>query len=317
VAVTIRVRPAAPADLLAYVEIRNAVTPEWSTSLEELDWAARTYPGGGRFVAEEDGRPIGAANAGRIYMQPPDYPYWWAEITVLPDARRRGAGSALLAAVSRVARQAGKVGLEIPVSEARPDGVDFVRQRGFTEHERSKTVRLELSAATAPPVQPPAGVRLVTLAERPDLVPGVHAVALETFDDIPGGDPMSVGELAEFRARDVERPGIRPEAFFVALAEDSGKVVGYASLLVEPGRPTVAYHDMTAVSRAWRGRGLATALKRATIRWAARAGLEALETGNDEANVPMRAVNARLGYRPLPDLVFFRGPLAGETPTET
>ena len=68
---------------------------------------------------------------------------------------------------------------------------------------------------------------------------------------------------------------------------------------------------MTAVRRTWRGRGLATTLKLATIAWAIDHGLTALETGNDEANAPMRAVNARLGYQPLPDSVILRGALDG------
>jgi RimJ/RimL family protein N-acetyltransferase len=55
---------------------------------------------------------------------------------------------------------------------------------------------------------------------------------------------------------------------------------------------------------------VATALKRATIAWAVEHGLEALETGNDEDNLPMRAVNARLGYTPMPDLLTLRGPLS-------
>ena len=53
-----------------------------------------------------------------------------------------------------------------------------------------------------------------------------------------------------------------------------------------PGSTTTAWHDMTAVRPAWRGRGIASALKRATIAWAIANGLEALETGNDEANAP-------------------------------
>jgi RimJ/RimL family protein N-acetyltransferase len=67
---------------------------------------------------------------------------------------------------------------------------------------------------------------------------------------------------------------------------------------------------MTAVGRRWRGRGVATALKRATIAWAIEHGLKILETGNDEDNGAMRAVNARLGYRPIPDMLTMRGPLA-------
>jgi hypothetical protein len=38
-------------------------------------------------------------------------------------------------------------------------------------------------------------------------------------------------------------------------------------------------------------------------------GLDALDTGNDEDNAPMRAVNAALGYRPAPDWLGLKGPL--------
>jgi GNAT superfamily N-acetyltransferase len=120
---------------------------------------------------------------------------------------------------------------------------------------------------------------------------------------------MAVGDLAEFRARDVDRAGIPHDGFIVAVERDSGRVVGYAALILKPGDPTAAFHDMTAVARSWRRRGLAIALKRRTIGWAIDHGLTALETGNDEANIGMQAVNARLGYRPLPDVLIMRGPL--------
>ena len=80
--------------------------------------------------------------------------------------------------------------------------------------------------------------------------------------------------------------------------------------MLVPGRATVAWHGMTAVARAWRGRGLARALKAATIAWALDNGLEALEGSNDIDNAAMRAVNRRLGYEPEPDEIQFRGPLA-------
>lgn len=120
---------------------------------------------------------------------------------------------------------------------------------------------------------------------------------------------MAAGNLTEFRARDVDRPGILPGAFMIAIDQATDEVVGYASLMLLPGSTSVAWHDMTAVRRAWRGRGIATVLKLATIDWAIRNGLSALETGNDEDNAGMRAVNTRLGYRPLPDELTMRGPL--------
>ena len=193
---------------------------------------------------------------------------------MLPAARERGVGSALYAAASDAARRAGKTGFQTELSEAYPDGHRFLARRGFVETDRSKMVRLDLAGVAAPEASVPPGISLATLAERPELVEGVHATALEAFADIPSGDePLDVGSLDAFVARDVDRVGIPKDAFFVALDDASGEVAGYASLIYEAGSTTVAYHDMTAVRRAYRGRGIAGALKRATIAWAVEHGL--------------------------------------------
>lgn len=295
-------------DLASFAAIVNAVTPERGKDPAGMRWSSKTYPGGVRLLAEAPGgRAVGTASVGRIYVYPPEFDGYWSEIVVLPEARRQGLGGDLLAAVSAIARADGKSTLHIPASEARPEGVAFLTHRGFRVHDRSKSVRLELRDLVPEPVAPPPGVRLETLATRPDLAPGIHAVATEALPDIPGDD-MAAGDLAEFRARSIDRPGIPPEGFFIAI-DEAGEVLGYASVLMEPARPTVGYHDLTAVRRAARGRGIAGALKRATIDWAAGAGLEALEADNDEINAPMRAINRRLGYRPLPDSLTLRGPL--------
>jgi GNAT superfamily N-acetyltransferase len=136
-------------------------------------------------------------------------------------------------------------------------------------------------------------------------------VAQATFADIPtGGESIDPGTLAEFRARDVDRDLIPPGGFAVAVERATGEVIGYASVMFLPGSTTRGFHDMTAVRREWRGRGLGRALKQATIAWSILAGLESLETGNEERNAVMRALNDRLGYRARPDEITFRGPVA-------
>ena len=295
------------ADLETIARIINASAPEWPTSVADMHWSDDTYPGTIRLIAETEGRPVGVATVGRIFMYPSDYDGLWGSVDVLPDARRRGVGGALLQAIAREAVTAGKGFLHLSASEARPDAIAFLIRRSFVEIDRHRIVRLELADASRPPVAAPDGLVLTDLARRPDLVAGVHRVAVEAFPDIPGSEPMAPGDLAEFRARDVDRPGVPPDAFVVALDARTGEVAGYASLLFLVGSTDQAVHDMTAVRHAWRGRGLATAMKRATIAWAIDHGLRALETGNDEANAAMRAVNARLGYRRKPDEVTLRG----------
>ena len=88
----------------------------------------------------------------------------------------------------------------------------------------------------------------------------------------------------------------RPEAAFVALAGD--EVVGYAKLSLSNEWTGTAWHDLTGVKRAWRGRGIASALKRTQIRWAKKQGYLRLTTMNEERNAPIRRLNERYGYRP-------------------
>ena len=298
----------------AYVAIRNEATPDSLDSLEQLAWARATYPGDGVLLLAEDasGASVGTASAGRIYMHGPTFERWWLGLWVPADGRRRGIGDALYRALSDAARAASKTGFQTELSEAHQDGLRFLAARGFVEIDRMKALRLDLAGRQPPAVDPPEGIALTTLADRPDLLAGVHRAAEETFPDVPTGDePLYAGSLDEFVAREVDRVGVPRDGFVIAIDEASGDVAGYANLLLQPGE-TVAFHEMTAVRPAWRGRGLATALKHATIAWAIGRGLEALETGNDETNAPMRAVNARLGYIPLPDVIGLQGPLAPE-----
>jgi mycothiol synthase len=296
-------------DLATIARIVTTARPDEPTSVEEMRWSDATYPGGRRFIATLDGQAVGVGTVGRIYIYPPEFEALWGTVDVLPDDRRRGAGAALLETLRTATIDADKTHLHVPASDGRPDGVSFLLHRGFTEYERAAMVELRLAGLARPSSSVPAGIHLTTLAARPELVAGVHAVALATFADIPGADdPMAAGDLAEFRARDVDRDTIPRWGFIVALDDATDEVVGYASLAFNPGSTTVAYHDMTAVLQAWRGRGVATTLKAATIAAALDHGVERLETGNDLDNAPMRAVNARLGYRPLPDWLTMRGP---------
>ena len=306
----IRIVPAtSDADLAEVERIVNAVRPDEPVTVADMRWADEKYPGGRRFLAWLGGEAVGVGGGGRVYMFPPDYPAWWGNLTVLPEHRRRGVGGALLAAVSDAARSAGKTELMGRTTADRPEAIEFLEHRGFREHERMKVVRLELGGLPPVAIEAPAGIVITSLAERPDLVEGVYAVAKQVLPDIPGEGPVAPDTLEEFRTREVDRQQIPPGGFAVALDAATGTVVGYASLMLLSVGARIAWHGMTGVLRPWRGRGVAAALKRATISWAQANGLEALESANDVDNVPMRAVNRRLGYVPRPDEIGFRGPL--------
>ena len=311
----LEIRPATSEDDLAHLaRLVCTVTPDFPTSVGEMRWGDDAYPGGRRFLAWLDGEPVGSGGVGRMYMYPPDYEGLWGSMVVLPQHRGKGVGSALLASMATATQDAGKTLLLGRVTEDRLDAIDFLEHRGFAAYERMKAVRLDLVGRVPEPVAPPAGVVITSLAEHPELVDGVYRVTAEAYPDIPGESPAVPETLEEFRVLEIDRPTIPAGGFAIATDAVTGAVIGYASLLNLPGNPMVAWHGMTAVARGWRGRGLAGALKRATIAWATLNGLHALETANDVANAPMRAVNGRLGYRPIADEIYYRGPVAPFVP---
>jgi len=177
------------------------------------------------------------------------------------------------------------------------------------EDRREKGVALRLAEIEPPPVVPPDGVEIVTWAERPELAPGLYEVALEAWPDIPGGEDERVEGFEDWLAHEMQGSGDRPEATFVALAGD--EVIGYGKFSLTAAQPTTAHHDLTGVKRAWRGRGVARALKATQIRWAKENGFEELRTRNDERNAPIRRLNQEFGYRPAIGRIYVLGPIAG------
>jgi GNAT superfamily N-acetyltransferase len=229
----------------------------------------------------------------------------YAMARVLPERRRRGMGAALYEALSEHARAVGRDALVGRVREDDADSRRFVDERGFRELSRECPVALHLDRVAAPPADPPAGVEIASLAARPELVRAAYEVEAETVGDIPLEPRPEPKSYEEWLAASVETPAALLDACFVALAD--GEVVGWAAL--QSLSDGAACHDLTAVRRPWRGRGIALALKRAQVAWAKEHGYRRLLTSNDEANAAMRAVNARLGYEPEPVMLLMRGPL--------
>ncbi len=81
---------------------------------------------------------------------------------------------------------------------------------------------------------------------------------------------------------------------FVALA--GGEVIGCAGLLPDTDDPERAEHAVTVVRRDWRRRGVAVALKRTCLAWAASRDLREVYTWTQRGNDGMRALNTRLGF---------------------
>jgi GNAT superfamily N-acetyltransferase len=277
------------ADLEAMIHVRGLVTPEAHPAVENLRHNLDAKEDLHYLVARFGGEPVGCA-----FVEP-----WGSvaacDIAVVPAARRRGVGTAMLAEISSRAQGFGKDKLQGEVKESDADSRAFLERRGFVRVGAEKALVLELEGLEPPEVDPPDGVRIVSRAEEPDRLEGMYVVAAQADEDIPGA--TGVQTFDEWKAQEIDKPAKRPELCFIALAGE--EVVGYAALHATGEE---CFHALTATRRDWRRRGVASALKRAEIGAVIRSGrYRRLLTESEERNEPMRRLNEKLGFVPAPE----------------
>ncbi len=297
------IRPFEAEDAPAAAELVQPLQPAILVTAAYLVHRERTEPERARrrsWLAFEDADLVGFATSAVKWDEPGSVGRFW--IGVRPDRRRRGIGAALYEEAGAHALAVGVQRLTVEVDDD-PAGRRFVEARGFerisAEVVSSLDPRLtdlgELDALQAATLA--AGFALRTLRAMTE-----RNAELAAFYDAaeawpPGGDEsnrISPDELWRFI---FERPELSWDGSFV-IVDDRARLVSLATLVVDhsAGR---AENDWTATLPDLRGRGLARLGKLATIRWARNAGIREIVTANDDGNVPMLALNERLGYRRL------------------
>lgn len=205
----------------------------------------------GTLVAIEDGRIVGVCTPRMD------------DLTVHPDARRRGHGRRLALAARELARARGDDGVVLHVPQHLPASVAFATAMGMTY--RSSLWQFELTAAAAVGVAP---------ADFPD------DVVTRRWDDEIDTDFVAWTEFmtAAFEGHPtrmtwtpavVEHVHAGPTfdasgILIVAERDDPTRIIAFARIETEPeGEGTLGEVGLVGVLPAWRGRGLGREL----LRW--------------------------------------------------
>ena len=278
----IRVRKAeSDVDLEAWARIRRVVLPNESVWTVQ-QFRERTTPDMLVLVAELEGEIVGAGLAGKSDIQGRGF----VQPRVHPEARRQGVGTALL---RELAAHVAHLGFDKAGTTVDDDGAKaFAERFGFEEIDREVEQVIKLPA-DLPEAPLPDGIEVVTVAERPELLRDAYPLAAqEGYADL-AIDGDVVIELDDW----LRDEATLPEGSFVALHED--RIVGYSGLM-RHDNAGVAEDGLTVVARDWRRQGLAIALKRLELDWAARNGIDEVLTWTQRRNGGMRKVNEHLGY---------------------
>ncbi|MFZ5822921.1 MAG: GNAT family N-acetyltransferase [Bacillota bacterium] len=261
-----------------------------------------------RLVAtDESGLVVAYAEIWRAPWSPPG----WLFPYVLVDSARRhqGLGTRVLRQVEAIAREKRAEWVYSEIRDSYTEAIAWVKRHGYEIERHSFESTLDLSAFDESPfggaveAVTAGGLRFATLAEEPGEATErkLHALSQQTAEDIPGypGDFMPFGEWRKWTLE-----GERVPYDGVIFALDGDQVAGATFCKREDSG--AFYTTYTGVDRAYRGRGLALALKLLAVRAAKRHGAPYMRTNNDSLNGPMLAVNRNMGYQPEPGLYRIR-----------
>jgi GNAT superfamily N-acetyltransferase len=320
--VHVHIRPFRDGDYTRLSEILSRCYRDIIWAVEELRYQDASWDHSRytklRLVAEVSGEVVGT---GRFNHVPDQYhpKKFWMEICVDPPARRRGVGSVLYAELLAALHARGAVVVRAGIQrETDTEDIRFLTQRGFVEVQRGWQSRLHVPSfdfagfAAAETRVAQGGIAITTLAaelERdPHALRKAYDLTSECERDVPSVDTVTEVPFDHFVAQTVNTPNAAPDAFF--LAHDRGRYVGVSALFRSVAEPGILYQGLTGVLRDYRGRGIATALKLRTVRYARENGCLELRTWNDGRNRPMLRINEALGFVKQPAWIDFEKPLA-------
>lgn len=284
------VRPMSGADDM---EALNAGNPlRWQASLWqqlaeagdlEMHW----------FTGLLDGEPVGFAAACPMAIAAGGCGV--GLVTVLPEARRHGVGTALRDRVEATCR--GRVpGVQYSYFEGDSVAEAVASAWGLSEVARHRESVLDLTAIDrerfrARPLPPGTEVRgLASLADLDDA--GWHALhdyLAARFDEAPDADGADELPYGVFRT-------LVQEPWMLLTATKDGEYAAVSMVINRPGEPGAANTFFTGVSPELRGQGLAGAIKARHALVLADRGVPRLYTQNMDGNLPILAANHSLGF---------------------
>jgi RimJ/RimL family protein N-acetyltransferase len=306
---------------LAVARAADAIDAPWEpprTAYRQAMFMRHSWEGepGRWFVAYDGEAPVGVASLDASEYD--NLEMAWVQLTIAPDLRGRGHGSALLADLERVAREMGRP--LVLLSGWDGPGLDrLAGGRGYTR--RSTEVRRLLHLGEAPDPRPIrdealalAGDYELVHIEGPtpeDLLLDVVALT-ESINDAPLDDLEWEDEVfSAGRVRAYEHAQLESGHRFrrvIARHRRTGRLAGHTVIVVDSDQPTCAEQHDTSVLRAHRGHRLGLLLKVEMLLGLAEAEpqLERIYTNNAESNRHMIAVNDRLGFRPVGRIAEFQ-----------
>lgn len=298
------IRPFRPEDYPTLARIASAASPEYPSSVEEMEFYDARRDAKcrhGRWLIERDDRAVGygeySQRSGSYHPR-----RFHINVVIEPDWQGRGLGEALYNQVMAALAPLDPLSIRVEIREDKARSLRFLQDRGFAEDMRSFESRLDVAAFDlAPCVDAEARVRALgiefrTLRELGD-TPGhwqkQYEMTQELRTDVPSSEPHTHLGKSVWLSALLKNPGLLRDAYLFAVK--GGEYVG-VTMLRSSRSDNALTTGMTGVKRAYRRQGIALALKLKSIAWAKENGYPSIKTWNEANNRGMLGINERLGF---------------------
>ena len=265
-----------------------------------------------RWIAIEKGEIVGACyyTQSNWFAHPQKFMIW---VGVHPGRQRSGIGSALYETIMHGLQPFDPLALRTRATEACPQSICFLEKRGFQEVIRDIPSELNVQAFDLTRFTgledrfQGNGIEIKTLHELendPERNRKLYDLDWEISLSVPGDLAAGMGRrgFEKYVEYAITGSSALPDGFFVAV---KGKeFIGLSHVLVSE-KGISLYQGLTGVKPQYRRYGIGLAMKIRGIAYAQTNGYTIIMAENDAKNIPMLAMNERLGFVRKPSLITF------------
>ena len=265
-----------------------------------------------RWVAIEKDEIVGAGyyTQSNWFAHPQKFMIW---VGVHPRRQRDGIGSALYETIMQGLQPFEPLALRTRANDDNPQSIRFLEKRGFQEVIRDIPSELDVQAFDLTRFTGLEdrfrgnGIEIKTLPELendPQRNRKLYDLDWEMSLSVPGDLAAGIGRrgFEKYVAYAITGPSAIPDGFFVAVKGE--EYIGLSHLLSSE-KGVSLYQGLTGVKPQYRRYGIGLAMKIRCIRYAQANGYSIILAENDAKNIPMLAMNERLGFVRKPEVITF------------